>query len=62
MNFDPEDQRKQSVELFIRALQAAPDSFLKALTGKEYATHVLEGAKVLESYLYPGTSEERKRK
>jgi LPS O-antigen subunit length determinant protein (WzzB/FepE family) len=32
-----EDKRKEAMELFIRALQAAPDSFIKALSGKNYA-------------------------
>jgi hypothetical protein len=53
MTFDPEDQHKQALDIYIRAVQAAPDSLLKSLTGKEYATHTVEGAKVIEEYLYP---------
>jgi hypothetical protein len=53
MTIIDEDQKKQALELFIRALQAAPDSFLKALTGKEYAVHVVDGAKVIADYFYP---------
>ncbi|MDR1469635.1 MAG: hypothetical protein LBT00_10105 [Spirochaetaceae bacterium] len=53
MTIGSEDQKKQSIELFIRALQAAPDSLIKALTGKEYAEHVVEGSKVIADYLYP---------
>jgi hypothetical protein len=56
MTFDIEDQKKQSLEVFTAALQAAPDSFLKALTGKEFANHVVEGAKVIQGYLYPPRS------
>ena len=37
MTLNDEDKRKESVELFIRALSAAPDSLVKALTGKNYA-------------------------
>jgi ribosomal protein L36 len=46
MTLDKEDQRKQAFELFVRALQAAPDSLIKSLTGKEYAAHIVDGAKV----------------
>ena len=53
MNIDPEDQRKQSLELFVRAVQAAPDSLIKALTGREYASHIVDGAKAIAEYLYP---------
>ncbi|MDR0723237.1 MAG: transposase family protein [Treponema sp.] len=35
MTIDSEDQRKQAFELFIRALAAAPDSFVKSLTNLE---------------------------
>jgi hypothetical protein len=48
-----EDQKKTSPEIFIRAVQAAPDSLLKALTGREYAEHIVEGSKVVAEYLYP---------
>jgi hypothetical protein len=53
MTIDTEDQRKQSFELFIRALAAAPDSLVKSLTGKEYAKHAIEGAQAIEEYLFP---------
>jgi hypothetical protein len=53
MTIDVEDQRKQSFELFIRALAAAPDSLVKSLTGKEYAKHAIEGAQAIEEYLFP---------
>jgi len=55
MTLNPEDQRKQAFELFVRALAAAPDSLVKPLTGKEYATHAVEGAKIIEEYLFPKT-------
>jgi len=48
-----EDKRKEAMELFIRALQAAPDSFVKALTGKNYAKQIIEGATEFIEYLYP---------
>jgi hypothetical protein len=53
MTLDTEDQRKQAFEMFVKALQAAPDSLIKSLTGREYATHAVDGAKVVEEYLYP---------
>jgi hypothetical protein len=56
MTLDTEDQKKQAFEMFVKALQAAPDSLIKSLTGKEYATHVIDGAKVVEDYLYPKQS------
>ncbi|MDR1326420.1 MAG: hypothetical protein LBK00_10335 [Treponema sp.] len=53
MTLDKEDQRKQAFEMFVKALQAAPDALIQSLTGKEYATHIVDGAKVVEEYLYP---------
>ena len=53
MTLDVEDQKKQSLEVFTAALRAAPDSFLKPLSGKEFANHIVEGAKVIQNYLYP---------
>jgi hypothetical protein len=53
MDIDPEDQRKQALEMYIRALAAAPDSLIKSLTGKECASHAVDGAKIIEGYLYP---------
>jgi hypothetical protein len=49
-----EDKRKEAMELFIRALQAAPDSFIKALSGKNYAKQVIDGASEFKDYLFPG--------
>jgi hypothetical protein len=48
-----EDKRKEAMELFIRALQAAPDSFIKALSGKSYAKEIIDGAKEMKGYLFP---------
>jgi hypothetical protein len=48
-----EDKRKESMELFIRALQAAPDSFIKALSGKNYAKELIDGATEFKAYLFP---------
>jgi len=48
-----EDKRKEAMELFIRALQAAPDSFIKALTGKNFAKQIIDGATEFKDYLYP---------
>ncbi|MDR0473434.1 MAG: hypothetical protein LBH43_07170 [Treponema sp.] len=55
MTLNPEDQRKQALELFARVLAAAPDSLVKSLSGKEYAKHAVEGAKEIEEYLFPKT-------
>jgi len=57
MTLNPEDQRKQSFELFVRALASAPDSLVKSLTGKEYAKHAVDGAKEIEEYLFPKKQE-----
>jgi hypothetical protein len=48
-----EDKRKEAMELFIRALQAAPDSFIKALSGKSYAKELIDGANAFKTYLFP---------
>ena len=57
MTLNPEDQRKQAFELFVRALAAAPEAFIRPLTGKEYAKHAVEGAKEIEEYLFPKKQE-----
>jgi len=51
-----EDKRKEAMELFIRALGAAPDSFIKALSGKNYAKELIDGAVSFKDYLYPPAS------
>jgi hypothetical protein len=48
-----EDKRKESMELFVKALQAAPDSFIKALSGKSYAKELIDGATEFKEYLFP---------
>jgi len=48
-----EDKRKEAMELFIRALQAAPDSLIKALSGKSYAKELIDGATAFKDYLFP---------
>jgi hypothetical protein len=48
-----EDKRKEAMELFIRALQAAPDSFITALSGKSYARELVDGAAEFKEYLFP---------
>jgi hypothetical protein len=48
-----EDKRKEAMELFIRALQAAPDSLVKALSGKSYAKDLIDGATAFKEYLFP---------
>jgi len=53
-----EDKRKESMELFIRALMAAPDSFIKALSGKNYAKELIDGATEFKEYLYPNSKKE----
>ena len=52
-----EDKRKEAMELFIKALQAAPDSFIKALSGKSYARALIEGADEFRNYLFPSSKE-----
>jgi hypothetical protein len=53
MIVDDEDKRKEAMELFIRALQAAPDSLVKALSGKSYAKEIIDGATAFKEYLFP---------
>lgn len=52
MTVDTESQHKESLDVFIRALQAAPDSLIKSLTGKEFARHVIDGAREIEDFIY----------
>ena len=48
-----EEKRKAALELFISALQAAPDSFIKSLSGKGYAKELIDGATEFKEYLFP---------
>jgi hypothetical protein len=54
-----EDKRKEAMELFIRALQAAPDSLAKALSGKSYAKEPIDGAAEFKEYLFPSGGERK---
>jgi hypothetical protein len=53
MTLDGEYQKNQAFDMYVKALASAPDSLVKSMTGKEYAIHAVEGAKVIEEYLYP---------
>lgn len=53
MTLDKESQHKEALDVFIRALQAAPDSLIKSLSGKEFARHVIDGAEEIEGFIYP---------
>jgi hypothetical protein len=53
MVIDDADKRKEAMELFIRALQAAPDAFVKSLTGKSYAKEMIDGANEFKEFLFP---------
>jgi len=53
LTLNDEDRRKEAMELFIRALQAAPESFVKALSGKSYAQAMIDGANEFKEYLFP---------
>lgn len=59
MTLDTESQHKESLDVFIRSLQAAPDSLIKSLTGKEFARHIIDGAKEIEKFIY---SQDEKKK
>jgi hypothetical protein len=52
MTLDDEEKKKQAMDLYIRALSAAPEALIKSLSGKEYAKHAVDGAKEIEGYLY----------
>ena len=52
MTLDCESQHKEALDVFIRALQAAPDSLVKSLSGKEFARHVIDGTKEIEQFIY----------
>ena len=59
MTLGKEDKRKEAMELFIRALQAAPDSLVKALSGKSYAKEMIDGANAFQGYLFPEPKKEK---
>jgi len=52
MTIMEEDQKKEATKLFIEALHSAPNSFLTALSGADYARHVVDGAKVIKDYIF----------
>ena len=52
MTLDTESQHKEALDVFIRSLQAAPDSLIKSLSGKEFARHVVDRAKEIEKFIY----------
>lgn len=60
MTVDTESQHKESLDVFIRALRAAPDSLIKSLTGKEFARHVIDGAKEIEDFIYSPQGDKKK--
>ncbi len=60
MTLDTESQHKEALDVFIRALQAAPDSLIKSLTGKEFARHVIDGAKEIEEFIYSPQGDRKK--
>jgi hypothetical protein len=53
LNSVPKKRAVQDMELFIRALQAALDSFIKPLSGKSYAKELIDGAAEFKEYLFP---------
>ena len=60
LTVNEEDKRKEAMELFIRALQAAPESFVKALSGKSYASQLIDGANEFKDFLFPVTDKGKK--
>ena len=60
MTLDTESQHKEALDVFIRALQAAPDSLIKSLTGKEFARHVIDGAREIEEFIYSPQGDRKK--
>ena len=59
LTLNDEDRRKEAMELFIRALQAAPESFVKALSGKSYAQAMIDGANEFKEYLFPSNNKKK---
>ena len=53
MTLDYEEQKKQALDIYVRLVNAAPDSLIKSLTGKEIAKQAIEGAKIIEDYIFP---------
>ena len=60
MTLDKESQHKEALDVFIRALQAAPDSLVKSLSGKDLARHVIDGAEEIERFIYPCGTDKKK--
>jgi len=61
MTLGDEDKRKEAMDFFIRALQAAPDSLVKSLTGKSYAKELIDGATEFKEYLFPSDGKNEKK-
>jgi hypothetical protein len=59
MTIGEDERRKEALEFFIRDLQAAPDSFIKALSGKSYARELVDGAVEFKKYIFKEGDEDK---
>jgi len=49
----PEAAREESLKLFITAVQAAPETVQKELSGEEYAEFLIKGTQKIMEYINP---------
>ena len=49
----PEAARGEAIKLFISAIQAAPETVKKELSGEEFAEYLITGAQKLKEYVLP---------
>jgi len=47
----PEAAREEAIKLFITAIQAAPETVPKELTGDKFAEYLISGAKKIIEYI-----------
>ena len=50
-------EREAAITLFISAIQAAPETVPKDITGEKYIEYLIAGAKKLLEYVEPGKTD-----
>ena len=49
----PEAARGEAIKLFISAIQAAPETVEKGLSGEKFAEYLITGAQKIKEYVLP---------
>lgn len=58
MAIDNKEDRKTAIEMFLRFVQAAPESFPPRMGGEAFARMIIEGSEKLGEYVINGKRED----